>query len=412
MPTNIPTGQPMSITGTISDKIIFEKTLQIIRSKAIGVYAAATLSATGEGNTDVYRIADMISSQEYTKANKNDMPDEPNVEQIYLHKDNKRKYGYEIEDFDRVDIGSEFSSIEDVIAGSVGLGIAAELDCEFFKAAYNTAVSTTNFTVNAKYSSATTQAEMDTMYFETVDTASAIEGTVDKSIIGVDKTELIAFMKPQAAARFIKNGNGGDKNYSNYMDGQFSEVNGINIKAYPLLGKNISKDQSFSKDKAYDFSKVENLTIHTQAIAFSFRMVKVATNEKAESGNAITIFKYDYGIAILRPKLIYLIANATPTPLTYARSEDTPAQLRGVDGTIADLSKHENKEHKKHMDYLQEQATTGKAPVGRTAGIIDPEIAILKQELKQAIKEAKELKQAKAIKPAKAIKVEPIIADN
>ncbi len=384
---SINTGSPMNITGNINDKIIFKKTLQIIRSNAIGVFASATLSAIGEGNTEVYRIADMLGSTKYTQANKNDTADKLNVNEILLHKDNQRKVTYEIEDFDRINIGSEFASIEDVVASTIGLGIAAELDCEFFKAAYNSAVATTNFTVNANYSNATTTAQMDAMYFQTVDIASALEGTVDKSTIGLNKQELITFLPPQATARFIKNGNGGDRNYDNTKNGDFKEINGVSIRTYPLLGKNIVANQSFSKDKAYDFSKIENLTIHTQAIAFSFQMVKVATNMKAESGNLITVNKFQYGIAILRPKLIHLIANATPTPLTYSRTI-APLQLRG--DNVKDLIKFENVELKQHIENIGNAAD----PQGK-----NKEIEKLKNDLK--LTKAKEQKE-KAEEKAKA----------
>ncbi len=349
----LPQNSPMNITGTIKDKVIYNKVLQIIRSSTIGIYAGATLSAMGEGNVEIYRIADMLGSTNYTQSNKEDTPDKFNVNEIYLEKNNTRKVTYEVEDFDRSNIGSEFAAIEDVIASAIGLGISAEMDCEFMKAAYNAAVATTNFTVNAKYSTATTQAEMDTMFFQTADTASTLRGTIDKTIIGTDKSETVTFLNLSAKARFIKNGMGGNTNYEAYQNGKIEMINGVPIAESVFIGKNLAADATFSKDRAYDLSKLENLTLHTQAVALSFQMVKVTTNEDPNSGNPKTITKFKFGIAILRPKLIYMITNATPTPLTYANTKGdfAPRYQEGYDPKI--LKSFENKQFKNQMAAIQ-----------------------------------------------------------
>ncbi len=164
MPTN--PGQPIGLQGNIQNRIVQNRVLEILRNKTIGTFATATNRADSDARVDLFYKVSIAQSEAYDFADRNKAPDLMKVDQIELHKDIQRIYRIEDEDFDRFDIGTDtFNQIVARIGGSVGLGIATEIDAEIIKASYNQCVATgtSAYIINAKYSQPDTDDELKLM---------------------------------------------------------------------------------------------------------------------------------------------------------------------------------------------------------------------------------------------------------
>lgn len=304
------------------------KVLKILRSNYLGIYATATAQNPTELNaaTAIFRNVLMVQTDAYTNANKNTDPDITEAEYDEVQLDKKRFYRYEIETMDR----SSFvlnEAMEAEVAGGAALAIQAELDAEFIKTAMAAAIArglktspqdtTAGYFVNAKFSYARTQLEIDTMGFDLTDIANSMLSIVDRKMVGTNKPELMVLTTFAAQMRFIKfaQGNGSnEKAYADMINPQLAMIGGLNFWMHPFILNNIAATTSFSKDQSYDFSKLEALVFHTEAIAmpFSLRLGTQLTGQN--SGNPRWIFKFRYGVKVLtaREKLISAILNAAP----------------------------------------------------------------------------------------------------
>lgn len=302
--------------------IVEAKTLKILRTKQLGIGIAATSTnpTQHKAGLAIYRVPELVQAQDYDYATRNDVPDTPaNTDrEVLLNK--KRVIKYELETFDLA-VLEMAGSMEAEYASGISTVILAETDAEFINAGMEAAIAlgestdegaTGGFIVNADYFGRT-EAQLNTMFFDTVDLVGHLEGTVDREQIGVDKDEVVSITNTRGKARFIKSGQGGDKNETQRQNGEISEINGIALRVHPFIGKVISAAQSFSKDKAYDFSALANLILHTEAVAMPFALNSVIPTTGENSGNPKVIAKYRYGVGVVRPGLVRAILTVAPT---------------------------------------------------------------------------------------------------
>lgn len=80
-----------------------------------------------------------------------------------------------------------------------------------------------------------------------------------------------------------------------------------------MLNNNIPADSSFSKDVALDTTGFAGFLIHNEAIAMPFNFMGVIGLQDQDSGNPRFIVKYQFGLGVLRPDLIYSISKTAPT---------------------------------------------------------------------------------------------------
>ncbi len=365
MPTNA--GQPIGIQGNIQNRIVQNRVLEVLRNKTIGTFATATNRADSDARVDLFYKVSIAQSEAYDFSDRNKEPDLMKVDQIELHKDIQRIYRIEDEDFDRFDIGTDtFNQIVARIGGSVGLGIATEIDAEIIKASYNQCVATgaTAYTINAKYSQPDTPAELQLMWKQSVRTVNSLIGQIDRTMLGANKEEVILFTDLNAKAEFISYGKGGDANFGAQQSGQFTQINGVSITDNVLIGKNLPQGDTFSKDNSYDFSNLEALFLHTEAVALGFNLVSQVKTISQNSGNSIYITKYRMGLKVLYPNLIRMIVKATPTPLTFTKGiresvvladEPSADKVSDIVANLKPLTKQEKKELKNYNKMKEEK---------------------------------------------------------
>lgn len=144
----------------------------------------------------------------------------------------------------------------------------------------------------------------------------------DKAKLGVPYSEIITLLSVESDI-VIENAFWGQQgSIEIILNGLTTKKFGnVNYLVENMLLQNIAAASSFSKDKALDTSNFCGLILHNEAIAFpmNFMTGKFITNQN--SGNPQFIMKYQFGLGIIRPELVWgIVKTAIPansgTPAT------------------------------------------------------------------------------------------------
>ena len=93
-----------------------------------------------------------------------------------------------------------------------------------------------------------------------------------------------------------------------------------------MLNNNIAAKSSFS-DKELKTIGLVGLIIHREAVGMPINIQQTIQTINPENGNLRFITKYQFGIGILRPKLIYAIKNQGVNIETVS---EAPKQNKGI----------------------------------------------------------------------------------
>ncbi len=311
--------------------------LRILSTKSIGIYTAATIQnpSTIKAGRAIFRKPELIQSKDYDFTNRNENPDLLSMELIAVDLDQSLKASYEVDEDDKAQLGAIQGAIEAQVSRGLSLNITATLDAEFIKLAYNQAIANgagakTGYIINADYSTARTQATLDTMYYDTTDMERGVRQLFTKSEIGVDRENSIIITAPGTLQRLIKSAGASGPQYENVKNGLLTQINGLNISEHDFIGADIGKGTSWSKDRDYLFSKLEAIFVNTEAIALPMYIQTIKQTVGENSGNDKVILRYGFGRGIIRAQLIRAIFNATPTPLTFYNLKGKT--IEGYDG--------------------------------------------------------------------------------
>lgn len=80
-----------------------------------------------------------------------------------------------------------------------------------------------------------------------------------------------------------------------------------------MLNNNIPAGTSFSKDVALDTSNFIGFVAHNEAIAMPMNYMSTQMVTDPNTGNPKFITKYQFGIGLIRPDLIFGIVKTVPT---------------------------------------------------------------------------------------------------
>ena len=80
-----------------------------------------------------------------------------------------------------------------------------------------------------------------------------------------------------------------------------------------FIGVSIDKAQSFSLDKAYDFTKVEAISVNTEALCMPYGINTIKDVRNQITGNDGLIAKLSYGKGVMQPQLVKIYVNEYPT---------------------------------------------------------------------------------------------------
>lgn len=140
----------------------------------------------------------------------------------------------------------------------------------------------------------------------------------DKLMIGVNKAELhtILSLKSDIGLRnaFWNQPNAlGTFPISPTLAGK--ELGNIRYTTDKMLDKLIPAGTSFSEDEAVDLTNYIGFVLHNESVAMPLNLNKVINMIDPQTGNPLFLAKFQYGIGILRPKLVWALKN----PVTRAK---------------------------------------------------------------------------------------------
>ncbi len=342
---------PLHTPGTVGyqtavDTLLVETKVQtLLFNDSLGLAATATALNPSElaAGSAMFRKPSIVQSEDFVFADRDKTPDLPEQETVKADLDQRIVAKVELTAFDKRQLGSIAGAQEAFIAQGFYVGFKKTLDAEFVKLAYNQAFANgegidKGYIINAKYSSARLEADLTTMYFDTVDIAAKMRSIFNKQIIGLSKNNTFTIVAPAAFPRFIAGAKASAPQYENIKNGQFNMINGIALAENEMLTTNIAAADCFSKNRAYDFSKLENTTVHKEAIALPVFIDRIVKTIGGNSGSDKYIFNGGFGRGIIRPELVKAIFNVKPTgPLTFHGAN--PTQVIGYTGAYSNTDK-------------------------------------------------------------------------
>lgn len=302
--------------------IVEAKLLDFLASKFLGIYASATVANPQSLHAGIayFRVPERLLVEDYKKGT-GGATQNPKMNLVKVPLDFEKFAKYEWETFDMARLESPVEgAFEAKIAGSLGLGMTAQLDAHFLSYAVNLAT-----TLNQKTDMATPfdkykWDDLQQLALTISDLNADLTGQVDMTMIGADddKRDTITIAQPKLYSRLARSSaRGGDISSHTLANGVMigEMTDGLKIVKHHFLGKNFAKTDAKLKldiDNNYDLSSTLALILHTEAIAMPFALNSLVPVINQENGNPRVIAKYNYGIKAVRESLIWAI-KATAT---------------------------------------------------------------------------------------------------
>lgn len=303
-----------SFGGKLDAKVFYAQYLRFLKSDTLGKFITATIKNREtymQSGTAIYTRNYMPQWEKYGDGTspKRDMK----ASRFTVSIDQFQTAKWEWEDFDLSMIeAGEFTS-----AASEGLALAsiALMDAEAMEYARDVAIANKNYMKIATFSTTTDKSQMESDNLKWVDSSTDLINVIDQCKIGTAKADLITVMGPKAHYRRIKGFGitGGDVIPNKLISGELQEVAGWKIMVSQFIGKSIAAGQSFSMDKAYDFSKIEAISLNTEALAMPYGINVIKNTRNPVTANDGIVAKLSYGKGVIYSELVKVYVNEYPT---------------------------------------------------------------------------------------------------
>lgn len=281
-----------------------------------------------------YALPEISSTQDYG----NDGGDFQNIASnlVRVPIDIRRFVGIEYESFDYERLG-DFQYIVSMVINSIGLSISNDINAHFWT------FIATQFNKDTgplrkqslvmpdlvqDYSQAADGIDSKTIkkyIYQLQRHYLSVNKTWNKNALGIPKSELMLILDTYA-----------DLNIRQAYDGQPNQLaqrqiakdlvgvqigTGVYYTLDKMLGEEIKAGTSFSKDKTLDLTNFIGLICHNEAVAMPFNFNEIAFLRNPKNNNPRVICKYQFGIGMVRPSLIWAIVKTQPTALKGKKGE-------------------------------------------------------------------------------------------
>lgn len=264
--------------------------------------------------TATYYVPELIQTEAYGTGNT--PAQTPAAGIVSVNVDTRITAKYEIETFDISRI-TDATSILNQVAIGLALSLTATLNATFLK--YVTDLFRTGQTLAAQkvvlqnISSEDLNKTADEMYQDWMKmeyTINTINRLYNKQMLGVPKADVMSILSPTADVglmRAFRNQPNqlGTWQVAKTLSGK--QIGNVKYIVDNMLQNKIDAGTSFSKDISYDLSKFVGLILHNEAVAFPININTLTQVINPENANLKYILKAQYGIGVLRPKLIYAL---------------------------------------------------------------------------------------------------------
>lgn len=325
-----------SATGKSVLSIIEAKMLRALRHNNLGIYLTANAMNPGElvpGGTALFRRGVMMSVTNYdaTGANKQT----PNVQTLSVKLDQSKEIIYEVESIDLARYFKIYNTNEEIANAILATfnetsinSIKAHLDCVFFKQLVTAAGATQVVDVVelGKLDGTVTRDKAVAAYGEYAPAAVALEKSITKFNLGVNRAELFGVFDPIAIEKLALASAtlyGATANDANLIEERLgvkaSEVGdyggrmgAIDLFRTPLLNRKLTHnvDQYFTSDD-FDFTNVVGIIFQREAVALPMSIMQSEVNKNYNNGNFVFLHKFNYGVDTIRGELVRVFKEKT-----------------------------------------------------------------------------------------------------
>ena len=300
-------------------------------------YLTATITnpAQVQNGTVSYYVPEIIGSGEYGTAGEGTNFVEPAAGLVSINIDKRRQNKYEVETFD-ISRLNESGYILGVVAAGIARAIQADLNAEYltfvasqFKTGGNLQTQVLELAKVGKGDPTLTPEESRVDYNRVQLQIAKFQKMFDKRMLGVGVNEIYGVLSVEADID-IRNAFWNQPNtLGNFVIKETLEgvkLGNLNYFVDVMLNNHITANSSFS-DKELQTTGLVGLIIHREAVGMPINIQQTMQTINPENGNLRFITKYQFGIGILRPKLIYAIKN---TGVQIQTVSEVGKQTKGI----------------------------------------------------------------------------------
>ena len=300
-------------------------------------YLTATITnpAQVQNGTVSYYVPEIIGSGDYGNAGEGVKFTEPAAGLVSINIDKRRQNKYEVETFD-ISRLNESGYILGVVAAGIARAIQADLNAEYltfivsqFKTGGNLQAQVLEL-ANVGKGQPDLTPELSRVDYNRIQLQIAkFQKMFDKRMLGVGVNEIYGVLSVEADID-LRNAFWNQPNtLGNFVIKETLEgvkLGNLNYFVDVMLNNNIAANSSFS-DKQLQTTGLVGLIMHREAVGMPINIQQTMQTINPENGNLRFITKYQFGIGILRPKLIYAIKN---TGVQIQTVSEAPKQTKGI----------------------------------------------------------------------------------
>ena len=300
-------------------------------------YLTATITnpAQVKNGTVSYYVPEIIGSGDYGTAGEGVQFTEPAAGLVSINIDKRRQNKYEVETFD-ISRLNESGYILGVVAAGIARAIQADLNAEYltfivsqFKQDGNLQTQVLELENVGKGNPALTPEQSRVDYNRIQLQIAKFQKMFDKRMLGVGVNEIYGVLSVEADID-LRNAFWNQPNtLGNFVIKETLEgvkLGNLNYFVDVMLNNTIGAGTSFS-DKQLQTTGLVGLIMHREAVGMPINIQQTMQTINPENGNLRFITKYQFGIGILRPKLIYAIKNKGVNIETVS---EAPKQTKGI----------------------------------------------------------------------------------
>lgn len=300
-------------------------------------YLTATITnpAQVQNGTVSYYVPEIIGSGEYGTAGEGTQFTEPAAGLVSINIDKRRQNKYEVETFDMSRL-NESGYILGVVAAGIARAIQADLNAEYlsfivsqFKTGGDLQAQVLELANVGKGNPDLTPEQSRVDYNRIQLQIAKFQKMFDKRMLGVGVNEIYGVLSVEADID-IRNAFWNQPNtLGNFVIKETLEgvkLGNLNYFVDIMLNNHIAANTSFS-NKELQTTGLVGLIIHREAVGMPINIQQTIQTINPENGNLRFITKYQFGIGILRKKLIYAIKNTGQDILTVS---EVGKQSKGI----------------------------------------------------------------------------------
>lgn len=282
-------------------------------------YLTATITNPAQvmGGTVSYYVPEIIGSGEYGTAGEGVQFTEPQAGLVSINIDKRRQNKHEVESFD-ISRLNESGYILGMVAAGIARAIQADLNAEYinflvaqFKTGGDLQTQVLELAEVGKGNPALTPEQSRIDYNRIQLKIAQFQKLFDKRMLGIATNEIYGILSVEADID-IRNAFWNQPNtLGNFVIQETLEgvkLGNLNYFVDIMLNNKVDANASFS-DKEMNAMGLIGLLIHREAVGMPININQTIQTVNPENGNIRFITKYQFGIGILRPKLIWAMKN-------------------------------------------------------------------------------------------------------